>query len=355
MKKIGIMTIYQNENYGSKLQSFALQETLKKLGYIGENIKYTIQRKKVLPLARICKYPIYFLRIFFRSEIRQRKEKYKSYQIECIQESDKYLEQISEGEYDKYICGSDQIWAPNQFHGMFFLDFVKDSNKKIAYAPSIGLRKIPNELHGKYRKLISDIGFLSLREEEGAQLVKSLLQRDVQVVLDPTLLLTKEEWLEHCGVFPQRVKEPYILCYFLGGLFRHKKWLREIQKKTGYKIIVLPIQTTDFFTAKDKRIDVGPKEFVQWIEHASIVCTDSYHGTIFSVNLNKEFFSFLRFQEGDPLNQNSRVCNFLDRYGLSDRIVTDQIECRAIHWDEINRKIQSDRETSIAFLKNALK
>src|SRR5690554_3457138 len=213
--KVGIVTIYRNINYGSKLQSFALQYSLKKIGVdVVENL---LVHKDVQPTIKkintIFKYYNLLLQVFknpyllydklFKKEIsrkiRDRKSKFNQYLIENISES-KYSPSEIENrlnndiqDYDYFICGSDQIWAPNQFDEAYFLGFVKDKSIKVSYATSIGLPLIPDNLISSYKKLISNIGHLSIREKDGSDIVKKITGIDVPVVLDPTLLLTRDE------------------------------------------------------------------------------------------------------------------------------------------------------------------
>lgn len=363
MVKVGIVTTFHNVNYGSKLQSYALQRILSEMGFIGENISW--QGKTPNPLhkriERVLSDPHrYVARILRRSEFRKRRILFDRYQKKFINVSNMDIDQVKEeiargkSPYLYYICGSDQIWAPNLFNEIFFLSFVKDSAKTVAYAPSIGLPEIPDNLIGRYRELINDIDSVSVREEDGALLVHNITGRNVPVVLDPTMLLTSDQWKSH--MVKQQIDSPYILSYFLGNNKRHRQWVDRLSKYTGYKVVVLPFQLTDLFWGDERRFDVGPQEFLGLIDGASIVCTDSYHGVLFSVNLNKEFYAFLRFNEREKLNQNSRVLNFLDRIDMSDRIVdpSRNPEISDINWSVINEKIALHRSVSRDYLRSSL-
>lgn len=361
MKKIGIITIFKNINYGSKLQSYALQHTIKKLGYIGENISFQLNSaKKGNKILSILTNPSIIFRFFSRKKYHKREELFNDYLRKNLNVSQYSVDELIETEkngssvYSKFVCGSDQIWAPNQFNENFFLSFVSEKQGKIAYAPSIGLPKIPLNLLEEYKKLISNIGFISIREKDGARLIKDIIGKDVPVVLDPTLLLTAEDWKEH--MVKPKSNSPYILCYFLGNNKKHRKWVDKLKMNTGYKIVVLPFVTRDYFWGDEKAFEVGPKEFIGLIQGAEIICTDSYHGMLFSINLNKEFYAFLRFKEGETMNQNSRVLNFLENLELKNRVVdlNDEAGNEKISWKKINNTIIKERVKSISFLKNAL-
>lgn len=362
MKKVGIVTVFKNTNYGSKLQSFALQKKLNDLGYQGENLSYQlgnpINRKN--KLLQIIKNPSFFIRMPFRGKYKKRSKMFQTFQNNHINISNYAVEDIVEKnesieqKYHKFICGSDQIWAPNQFSEYFFLSFVSDKSKKIAYAPSIGLPRIPDDLVDKYRKLINDIPSLSIREKDGAEIIKEITGREVPVVVDPTLLLNGDEWRNLAIKYKE--KSPYILCYFLGSNKEHRKWVENLSERTGYDIIVLPFATRDFYWGEKKIFEAGPSEFLGLVDGAEIVCTDSYHGMLFSLNMNTEFYSFLRFKEGEKLNQNSRVLNFMEKLNLQNRIVdlNDRNQYEEINWLEVNSKIDKERNASIEFLEKSL-
>lgn len=362
MKRIGIITVFKNVNYGSKLQSFALQKKLKDLGYHGENLSYQLERSanKRSRLLSLINKPTLLLKIPYRRKYHRRYEIFKSFLNNNINISEFSVENILDGEndieqkYHKFICGSDQIWAPNQFSEYFFLSFVSDKSKKMAYAPSIGLPEIPDDLVDKYRKLINDIPSLSIREKDGAEIIKEITGREVPVVVDPTLLLNGDEWRNLAIKYKE--KSPYILCYFLGSNKEHRKWVENLSERTGYDIIVLPFATRDFYWGDKKIFEAGPSEFLGLVDGAEIVCTDSYHGMLFSLNMNTEFYSFLRFKEGEKLNQNSRVLNFLTKLDLKNRIVdlNKRNQYENINWIEVNSKIDKERVKSIEFLEKTL-
>jgi len=190
---------------------------------------------------------------------------------------------------------------------------------------------------------------------DGACIVKEITGREVPVVLDPTLLLTKSEWEQQ--IVNSNVKAPYILCYFLSHNIKHRTWVKRLSKIKGYKIIVLPFVTEDFYWGDGIEFKVGPQEFLGLIEGAEIVCTDSYHGVLFSLIFNKEFYSFLRFKDNDKLNQNSRIFNLLENLNIKSRIVDTNADdiYEDIDWLEINNKIEQRKAASIDFLVHALR
>lgn len=366
-KKAGIITVYRNINFGSNLQSYALQRTLEKLGIYAENICLNESYKKNSVATRLYNEIKFLLKLVIKKGIDLEKAKrahrfakyvekhinvgnYTCDEIDMMEKKGKFV-------YDFFVCGSDQIWAPNQFRAHFFLSFTKRKSAKIAYAPSIGLPKIPLELVASYQELISDFGKLSIRENEGASLIKEITGINVPVVLDPTLLLDRKEWLAHCK--HKTIKDKYILCYFLGNNEIHRKCVEHYSKKTGYKIYVLPSDTQKIEWGDKMLYNVGPKEFINLLNNSQIMCTDSFHGTIFSINLHKEFCTFLRFEQNDPLNQNSRIHSILTETKLLDRLVATPEEgiknFAPIDWDNVDNTINEKRDISINYLKEATK
>lgn len=370
MKRIGIVTVYRNINFGSNLQTFALQQILLRLGYKPENLN-VIDKYKVNFLYSLLKKSYHLIVHIIKSFSKLYRVKYKrillfkKYVSDYIYSSDYSCSQIDILEksgkeiYDYYICGSDQIWAPNQFNPYFFLSFCKDKNRNIAYAPSIGLPSIPENLSESYYHLLQNIKALSIREKDGASLIKSLLDIDVPVVLDPTLLLDKNDWLEHASQSNYRVTSKYILCYFLGNNYEQREKIKQLSNITGYNIVVLPSNRYDCNWGDMQIYEAGPREFIDLLNQAEIMCTDSFHGTIFSINLHKPFFTFLRFNDDDPLNQNSRVLNFLDEVGLQTRLITDDATFpdeiyKGLDWVKVDYYLKEKRALSIKFLQSAL-
>lgn len=368
MKKIGIVTVYKNINFGSNLQTYALQQILLRLGYQPENLIVTdIQKNYFVYCKRIYHLIVHVIKSFSKlNRVKYRRNLiFKRYVSDNIRSSDyscsniETLEKKGEKKFDYYICGSDQIWAPNQFNPFFFLSFCKDKSRNIAYAPSIGLTSIPENLVKPYCQLLQNIGALSIREKDGASLIKSLLNIDIPVVLDPTLLLNRNDWLSHSSSKYYPISCKYILCYFLGNNYAQREKVKRLSEVTGYNIFVLPSNRYDCKWGNKQIYEAGPQEFINLLDQAEVLCTDSFHGTIFSINLHKPFFTFLRFNDDDPLNQNSRVLNFLDETGLQSRIITEEKEIpfnfyENLDWGKIDSYLEEKRIYSIKFLQSSL-
>lgn len=369
MYKVGIVSYYRNINFGSALQACALQMAIRKLGYECEHIRCFSARSLKQKILALINNPFLVFRklvwlynkiVFSKTDLRC--SKFSRFVDENIRESEVIYtpDDLVQTEkiYDAVVCGSDQIWAPNQFREWFYINFISNKYKKIAYAPSIGLPVIPDDMKDKVAALIKDIGYLSIREKEGAQIVHALTGIDVPVVLDPTLLISKDEWLGKV----QKTTAPeecYILCLFLGENPQHRKSVEAYRQATGHKIVVLPFVKCDYIWGDVVMADSGPLEFVDLVNNASIVFTDSFHGAAFSVNLNKPFYVFMRFTEDHLICQNSRIRNLLSIFGLQNHLIGDGAAVAEmdidIDYETVNEILKKERTKSLRYLKASLR
>lgn len=374
MKRIGIVTWFKGQNYGQLLQAYALQKAVHDLGYNCELVNYsrhtgegTVSAKLLSMVKRLTNKTI-TLRMIFKSLENQ------LYQLYLKRNSDRYRifktfenKHLNVGQavtnlnqcnslYDGFICGSDQIWAPYAFDGYYFLSFEADPERKTAYAPSFGFSSLPDNISKQAAAFISNIRNVSIREESGAKLIEGMTGVRPEVVLDPTLLLEAEQWKK---VQTQiNIRKPYILCYFLGDNPEHRAIVRKIIRQTGLRAVILPFVPRDIFARGfDTEPNAGPGEFLYLLENADLICTDSYHGILLSINFKKPFLVFKRFSDNDPNSQNSRIYHILDKYGLKDRLITDYDSgCinRQIDFDKVHTLLKVEREHSMAFLKRSL-
>lgn len=365
MEKIGIMTWYKYLNYGTALQSSALYRVVKSMGYDAELINYVpytryIGDEKFHMLKTISK--IINKKILFGSGKRTSEILFNDYLNKRISESKKVLTYSELGtlssDYDAIVCGSDQIWSPLCFDDNYYLPFVP-TDKKIAYAPSIGSFTIENKsIENTISELVSSFKHLSIREEQGAKIIKDISGKEAKIVLDPTLLLNINEWREYSSSnLTKKINKPYILCYSLEPTNKYKKFVKKISNHLDLDVFYLSTKTSIESYYKQVPFDVGPSEFVSLIDNAEYICTDSYHGMIFSIIFNKPFSIFKRFDDNDPMNQNSRVLDLLKLLKLENRLFTcnskidDILE---IDYTYANNVIGKKREESLHYLENSL-
>lgn len=356
------MTWYTYRNYGTALQACALYKKTEELGYDVSVIRYRPKGSQ----ARAHSDWRFFAGKF-RETIRgkmddpsEREKLFTEFLNERIQEtaeaeSGLALRELN-GQFDAFLCGSDQIWSPYSFDGHYFLDFVEEENKRVAYAPSLGVQEFPDGAAEKIADLVGGFRHLSVREQSGAALIKAVTGRDALVTLDPTLLLSATEWDEFAGVEGAKmVDKPYIFCYFLGESSRYVGYVKKLAKRTGLAVLSLPpTGKTEWWVP----FSVGPREFLSLVKHATYVCTDSFHGTAFSLLYNLPFTAFPRFREGEGGNQNCRVADLLALAGLSERFVSPSEEPFrnpfTVNFESANERIERERERSMAYLRRAL-
>ena len=357
-KRVGILTYHRAMNYGALLQAYALQEKIKELGAQCNIIDYrniileNNNRKLTLFSCRKFKELILFIlrgRAYNHKlqKFRAFGEKYFNLSAPCLRIDD--VRRISPG-YDEFICGSDQVWNHkiNGFDETYYLNFLDDQTKKNSYAASFGFKQIPEEYRERYKSLLENYNKLSVRERQGAEIIKDLLGYAPQIVLDPTMLLTEERWLEI--IKPYQYPKKYILVYCFSHEDKVIALAKKIAKKTGYDVISILKPYTPHLGVKYE-IKLAPDEFLGLFVGAEYIVTNSFHGTAFSIIFNKQFFTEFLPEE---LNVNSRLEDILELFGLKDRIIKSDdpavIENK-INYDVVNKKLIAEREKSTKFLK----
>ena len=385
MKKIGLVVCYHIKNYGSVLQSYATEKIVEKEGLHYECINYK-KKKTFLFLLKnllrcfnltllktkllIIKKRLYvkFFNKNLESKFKNRNKIFDNFVEQNFKLSLPYYgySELKKGmvHYDGILLGSDQVWNPMNLGSNYYtLNFAPENMPKITYAASFGVSKIPKYQIKKTKEYLKRIQFISVREQAGQKIIKELISRDVPVVLDPTLMLTIEEWK---SIYDKNrlVKEKYIVCYFLGNNAIHREWANKVKEKTGYKIVVLPhmdqIVKIDFKFGDIQYFEAGPKEFLNLIENAEMICTDSFHGTVFSILNNKKFLVFNRYMSTKKGSTNSRISSLLNLLKLENRLYSGNGEIyeimeKAIDYDEVKKQLEILRKESKRYLDNAIK
>lgn len=369
-QKIAIMTWYSYQNYGSALQASALYHVIETMGYIPTFINYEpkgIIRESVKSsfLKRVGDKVKRKLNPTYTSVERSCLfDDYMAERTNCTVRCNSYpeLHDLNK-EYDAFVCGSDQIWAPICFDSKYFLDFVENTERMIAYAPSIGLSEVENEtIRKRMAQNILRFKHLSVREQQGAELIKKLTGQTAKVVLDPTLLLSNCEWDSYVDVknATKLSDERYILCYFLGESQKYMKYVQTLSARMEIPFYLIPQTGQEKKCGKAVPFEVGPREFITLIKNATYVCTDSFHGMAFSVNYNVPFSVFKRFSDDDPKNQNSRVFNLLTKLSLESRLTgvkSEYAEQIDVYCDftQANKCLEKLKKESMGYLQGALK
>lgn len=385
-KKIGLAIVTYKDNYGSALQSYTTQEIVRQLGYQTEifdinGVSGKIMRNKVIFYLRRLFEQDEFSYVFekakskfkkdnanqYAKNMRIRHEVYKKFYNDYFEFGSKvssWDELTSESEkYSSVLVGSDQLWRPSNIAGRYFtLEFVPDNVNKIAYSTSFGVSVLPKYQHKQASEFLSRIEYLSVRENTGQKLVKDLTGRDIPVVCDPTMLFDAEQWMSIQSEEPI-IKEDYILTYFMGHNPQHREFAKELKKKTGYKIIGLLHGSV--YIAEDENYvdlapyDIGPAEFINLIRNAKFMCTDSFHGTVFSILNSTSFFAFRRYEETSGFSTNDRMHTLLEWTGFTNRMLNgnEQIDDGLLeipNFEYALQEVEKKRKMSLEYLKNAL-
>lgn len=357
-------------NYGSIMQAFALQRTVMELGYGNHIINYVPNKWE--KLAFFCKSSARFVTLKAKIENRKIESKFlnreeidfknkkfeefykKSLALTEMIPTQKQMQSLN-GQYCIFLCGSDQIWNPNYFKKCNFLDFVSDSNQKIAYAPSVGTTQLAENEKSQMKPYLNRFDKISVREESSKSLIESVVDKPVQVVCDPVFLLPREKWIEDMQL--KAPEEKYILCYFLGDNPEYQKTVEKLRDILNIKVKVIPTNTFGYTLGFETQKTVGPKDWLSLLYGAEFVLTDSFHATAFSIIFNKNFYVLKRFSDTSPKSQNSRIYHLLNMTGLEDRIWQNTTNVSYIEndiWKTVDEKMRTERETSTLWLKNAL-
>lgn len=377
--RIALIAAYNN-NYGSMLQCYATQQIIIKLGHDCEIIKYykrdlwrQVLRIFNLPLLKMkmaeimrnfitkLKYPKINNNLKLRFKMMDKFRKDNLLFTEEIN-SKQDLANILLKNYDIILLGSDQVWNPINMGTHFFtMELVPDKCKKVTYAPSFGVTKIPWYQIRRTKRYLKRINKISVREESGKNIIKHLIGSEVKVVCDPTILLDRESWDNLRGSEPI-IKERYLLCYFLGDNPEQRQLVKRYAEKNNLKIVILP--HLDKFIKNDVKFGdrqlykVGPKEFINIVSYADCVMTDSLHGTIFSILYRKDFYVFPRFCEKEKSSTNSRIDNLLKKVNLRDRKFSGKERLKDLNKTkypkDIDILLNEFRQESLNYLKNAL-
>lgn len=373
MKKIAKLTWLHNGNFGSVLQAVALQRYLVEQGYDVTDLDYNASLSEKLKNWFINKNsPKLFLGKYEEAKRKKsysepekfikRGELFSEFEERWIKRS-KLCRNPQEIEkeakqYDVFICGSDQIWSPALMNSVFYLNFVSEDKKKIAYAPSFGVTSTTAAKEKKIAKYLSSFNSVSVRELQGQHFIKKLTGKEVPVVVDPTLLLNEQIWSEYVVDFKQN--GTYIFCYLLTPNDDYIRAVAQFAKNKGLKVIIVPTSKGPFNTGFEEFIDVGPAEWIGLIQNAEYVFTDSFHGCIFSSIFHKEFILFKRFKDKDKASENSRIYTLAKMLEVEERIIDENhvniiSGLQPLDFEKIDKIIENKAKESKKWLLNALR
>lgn len=344
MKKVGIVTI-ESENWGNRLQNYALQKVIEECGMDVETIDRHHCKKLMDKIKNNGKIVAkYILGI--------KGKKFHKFD-KLINKSRHYVgkddaEENIEKYFDYFIAGSDLLWNPHfPFVGKCDLLTFANKEQKVAYAASFGVENIPENKVEEYSKALKDFSAISMREEAGIKLVNKLSGVDAELVLDPTLLIKSDEWRKISKKPFKAPKGKYCLIYSLG----ERSWafnnrIQEIKKKNELEL----------FDIRRKNIlgfdrCIGPAEFLYLVDNAEIILTDSFHAVVFSILFHKNVENYKR----QGLNMNSRIETLSKIIGMDDYIGENELVLdKNTDYGKIDGLLENERKKSIDFLKKSL-
>lgn len=360
--KVGVLSRHSVANYGSLFQAYALQAVIEKLGYEAININYTPSSeiggnlaKTLVNVSRWGKNPITKL-IFCGyqfSSCTHTFHMFRKFREKYLKETKEYTSSVQLKndlpDVDLFCTGSDQVWNvlyDNKIDDTYYFDFLPENARRIAYAASFGGNKFENESVEKYVKYLKKYDAISVREDSGVEILKSFGIQGKQV-LDPTLLLDREDWKK--VIRNKRKVREYILIYQLRPNKAFDEYAKKLAKQTGLELIRISVMYFQKFKCGKFIYLPEPDEFLWYIKNAKCLLTDSFHGTCFAINFATPFIEVL------PGRFDARNQSLLKKMGVEDRILTDYRDFslfeKAINWSHVNKLHTQEKKKSICQLR----
>jgi hypothetical protein len=380
---VGVCLKYEQLNYGSKLQALATVRMLEDLGLEYEIIQYNKKTPAFLMKSALRLFNYVFLcdryyqlqrkfefsrhpQVKAQVEIRNRafsdyNEHFNAHLSEYFSSYGDLKKKCSK-RYDALLTCSDQLWSPSALgSGFYNLMFAPADTLQVSWASSFGVGSIPWYQRTRTRTYLNRIHHISMRENQGADIVRELTGREVPVLMDPVFAFSREQWDDMVpGGEPEW--DDYIFCYFLGDNPGYRRAARELAEKTGRKIVTL--RHLDKYVDSDEAFgdyapyDVDPVRFLNILRNASCVCTDSFHGTAFALIYEKPFVVFDRYSNSSANSKNSRIQSVCDNLGVTNRryrdgMVLADMLAQAIDYVSVGKKIEGYRSQTIKYLQDA--
>jgi len=344
---VGVVTIYDLSNFGNRLQNWAVHKVLRDRGYSPVNMVYP---RKTLRSHISNVVHLHWLRqrLYFNTPREQRFAAFSRLMQTKTIHTPLGLRTAAHG-CACVVVGSDQIWNPYFYrpHPFEFLEWT-DGSRRIALAPSFGVSEIPPEYRSTYAQLLTGFPRLSTREDAGAAIIQELTGKQAEVLIDPTLSISAEEW-RAIADNSLRPKTPYVLTYFLGAISPERRtYIQDAAQRRGAAIVDL-LDPSDPHTYA-----AGPAEFLDLIDNAECVFTDSFHGSAFSLLFSTPFVIFDR--ESNMASMSSRIETFVETFGLQMRKYTPHTDMDpfVVDYADAHLILKQKREQYFAYLDEEL-
>lgn len=307
MKKVGIITINDNDNYGNRLQNYAVQEFLKEIEVAPKTIRnYRWTNANNFRTLRFIKN---IRNLKFYSKSKNRKNNFREFN-KLIQWDKKYYSVNRKfEEYDCLLVGSDQVWNP--YFGISHATLLEQVNiPKIAFSASFGVNKLDENQKKMISPAIKKFSAISVREKSAISIINDITSNSPLLLVDPTLLIDSKAWSNISRKPKITLNKPYIFTYFLSGPSLFQEEIKKYKEQYGYEVYTcLDINNSQMY-------DIGPMEFIYMIEHAEFVLTDSFHASVFSFIFDKPFRTYDR--RDSIQNMFSRIVDFFELFHLED-------------------------------------
>ena len=355
--KVAIVSLFGNFNYGNRLQSYAVQQVLKKMGFDSKVIYVQPVKEVLFQKLRAIYFntPLHELRHATEKQVRyyKKQKKFEEFNLNNIH-LQRYSSVKEISGYEYYVLGSDQVWNPKRYDEtkkqLFFLTFT-NSDRKVCFSPSFGVSELPDKWKEYFAENLKTFPLLSVRENAGAKIIKSLTGRDSEVLIDPTLMLDKNEWLQ-IAKKPKGIDtdKKYVLTYFLGDVPSKALIDSElISKEINGEIYNL-------MDEKDEALYTsGPSEFLYLFSKAQFIQTDSFHACVFAILFNKPFLLYAR--EGEDADMLSRIETLFNTFGLMRKYAESGLdnELFECNYDSLYERLNIERKKVYRFLERSFK
>lgn len=362
-KKIAIINHWMVNNYGALFLAYALERKILEMGYDVETISWLPDEvrkpwklsmlRKIGPIQYLMRLGYFLVFIIprqnsfscFRSQIHKSKQQY----------NDRSLYEIREC-YDTFVIGGDQLWncKKNYYNENNFLPFICESKRKVVYAASLSLNYLPKEVESTFRHLAGDFGYITAREERGREIIEQTTGRKAYRVSDPAFLLSEDEWLKLSRPV-KGIKNKFVFVYQVQSDVLLIRFAESIAKKHNLDIVYCPFPLKKQIACKRYPF-LSPEQWLWCVKNAEYVVTDAFHGTVFSIIFNRDFFVEISEYGKDT---GSRITNILDIYSLQDRLISEEnwrkkLEIGKICFEPVNQIINSEKLEAERHLINML-
>ena len=382
MKDVAILTkFYKNYNYGGMLQGYALQRVISQLGFTADLVSYDVTKNanSVYPsiliqakqygtkaaLSKVGEKAIGKGKVFIKEVLSDRENKFTQFMTDTGANTEVYTDDsmyLLKTRYKTFVSGSDQVWNPNAVRNLYLQTFSASRNRKISYAASVGRDKLSEFEADAMIPSLRQFGSISVREKTAKKLLEQYIDEPIDTVIDPTMLLTADEWAEVAT--SRTVNDKYAVVYFFSNSLKVRKESEDFCIKHGMQLVMIPYAKQEYNLTDQKGPgmkygEVGPREFVSLIRNADFVLTDSFHGAVFSLIHQVPFAVFERNKAGH-VSMNSRLYDLLEMFGESKRLIdADRIgqldSLLDIDKEKIQKILEQKKNESLAFLNNAIR